>query len=57
MHDRFVTGRRFRILNVVTTPPASAWRRPDISISGRRFARELTALIAPPCSRVSLGVG
>ena len=47
MQDQFVDGRRFRILNVLD----DVTRRclacvVDTSISGRRVARELTALIA-----------
>jgi len=46
VHDQFADGRRFRILNVfddVTRECLAAI--PDTSISGRRVARELTALI------------
>ena len=47
VHDQFAGGRRFRILNIVddvTQANASA-PIPDTSISGRRVARELTAII------------
>jgi putative transposase len=47
VHDQFANGRRFRILNIVddvTRECLAAF--PDTSISGRRVARELTALIA-----------
>ena len=47
VHDQFAQGRRFRIFNVideVTTECLAAVV--DTSISGRRVARELTALIA-----------
>ena len=47
MHDQFATGRRFRILNVVDDVTRECLAAiPDTSISGRRVARELTALIA-----------
>lgn len=46
VHDQFANGRRFRILNIVDDVtkecPAAI---PDTSISGRRVARELTAII------------
>ncbi len=45
VHDQFACGRRFRILNVVddvTRECLAAVR--DTSISGRRVARELTAI-------------
>ena len=47
VHDQLACGRRFRILNIaddVTRECLAAI--PDISISGRRVARELTVLIA-----------
>lgn len=46
VHDQFANGQRFRVLNVgddVTRECLAAI--PDTSISGRRVARELTALI------------
>ncbi|MDB5665618.1 MAG: Integrase catalytic region [Cypionkella sp.] len=46
VHDQFACGRRFRVLNVVddvTRECLAAIR--DTSISGRRVAPELTALI------------
>jgi transposase InsO family protein len=46
VHDQFALGRRFRILNIaddVTRECLAAI--PDTSISGKRVARELTALI------------
>ena len=46
VHDQFVFGRRFRILNIaddVTRECLAAI--PDTSISGKRVARELTMLI------------
>ncbi|MBK6023470.1 IS3 family transposase [Brevundimonas nasdae] len=47
VHDQFATGRRFRILNVVDDVTRECLAAiPDTSISGRRVARELTALIA-----------
>jgi len=47
VHDQFATGRRFRILNVVDDVTRECLAViPDTSISGRRVARELTALIA-----------
>ena len=46
VHDQFATGRRFRILNVVDDVTRECLAAiPDTSISGRRVARELTALI------------
>jgi transposase InsO family protein len=47
VHDQFAAGRRFRILNIaddVTRECLAAI--PDTSISGKRVARELTALTA-----------
>lgn len=47
VHDQFATGRRFRIFNVVDDVTRECLAAiPDTSISGRRVARELTALIA-----------
>jgi putative transposase len=47
VHDQFACGRRFRILNVVDDVTRECLAAiPDTSISGRRVARELTALIA-----------
>ena len=46
VHDQFGCGRRFRILNVVDDVTRECLAAiPDTSISGRRVARELTALI------------
>ncbi|WP_394114191.1 IS3 family transposase [Xanthobacter wiegelii] len=46
VHDQFVSGRRFRILNIVDDVTRECLAAiPDTSISGRRVARELTALI------------
>jgi transposase InsO family protein len=47
VHDQLVTGRRFRVLNVVDDVTRECLRAvPDTSISGLRVVRELTALIA-----------
>lgn len=46
VHDQFADGRRFRILNVIDdVTKESLAAIVDTSISGRRVARELTALI------------
>ncbi len=46
VHDQFACGRRFRILNIVDDVTRECLAAiADISISGRRVARELTALI------------
>src|ERR1700749_3675502 len=46
VHDQFACGRRFRILNVVDDVTRECLGAiPDVSISGPRVARELTALI------------
>jgi putative transposase len=46
VHDQLVCGRRFRILNVVDDVTRECLAAiPDTSISGKRVARELTALI------------
>jgi putative transposase len=46
VHDQFALGRRFRILNIVDDVTRECLGAiPDTSISGRRVARELTALI------------
>jgi putative transposase len=46
VHDQFACGRRFRILNIVDDVTRECLAAiPDTSISGRRVARELTALI------------
>ncbi len=48
MHDQFAGGRRFRVLNVVDDVTRECLAAsPDTSISGRRVAREPTALIQP----------
>ncbi len=47
VHDQFASGRRFRVLNIVDDVTRECLAAiPDTSISGRRVARELTALIA-----------
>ena len=47
VHDQFVCGRRFRVLNIVDDVTRECLAAiPDTSISGRRVARELTDLIA-----------
>ncbi|TXH80339.1 MAG: IS3 family transposase [Rhizobium sp.] len=46
VHDQFTNGRRFRILNIVDDVTKQCLGAiPDTSISGRRVARELTAII------------
>src|SRR5208283_426275 len=46
VHDQFASGRRFRILNIVDDVTRECLAAiPDTSISGKRVARELTALI------------
>jgi transposase InsO family protein len=46
VHDQFACGRRFRVLNVMDDVTRECLAAiPDTSISGRRVARELTALI------------
>lgn len=46
VHDQFASGQRFRALNVVDDVTRECLAAiPDTSISGRRVARELTALI------------
>ncbi|WP_148292720.1 IS3 family transposase [Paracoccus aminophilus] len=46
VHDQFACGRRFRVLNVVDDVTRECLTAiPDTSISGRRVARELAALI------------
>src|SRR3984885_921668 len=46
VHDQLACGRRFRILNIVDDVTRECLAAiADISISGRRVARELTALI------------
>jgi putative transposase len=46
VHDQFACGRRFRVLNVVDDVTRECLAAiPDTSISGRRVAREPTALI------------
>ncbi len=46
VHDQLAHGRRFRILNIVDEVTRECLAAiPDTSISGRRVARELTALI------------
>jgi transposase InsO family protein len=47
VHDQFAVGRRFRILNIVDDVTRECLASiPDTSISGKRVARELTAVIA-----------
>src|SRR3954451_4976921 len=46
VHDQFAFGRRFRILNIVDDVTRECLAAiPDTSISGKRVARELTAII------------
>lgn len=46
LHDQFSCGRRFRILNVVDDVTRECIGAiPDVSISGRRVARELSAIV------------
>jgi len=46
VHDQFSCGRRFRILNIVDDVTRECLGAiPDTSISGKRVARELTAII------------
>ena len=46
VHDQFANGRRFRILNIVDDVTKECLGAiPDTSISGRRVARELAAII------------
>ena len=46
VHDQFASGRRFRILNIVDDVTRECLAAiPDTSISGKRVARELSALI------------
>ncbi len=46
VHDQFASGHRFRVLNIVDDATRECLAAiPDTSISGRRVARELTALI------------
>ena len=46
VHDQFNCGRRFRILNVVDDVTRECLAAiPDVSISGRRVARDLTTII------------
>ncbi|MFN3626218.1 MAG: IS3 family transposase [Hyphomicrobium sp.] len=47
VHDQFANGRRFRVLNIVDDVTKQCLGAiPDTSISGRRVARELSAIIA-----------
>ena len=47
VHDQLVTGRRFRVLNIVDDVTRECIKAVvDTSISGRRVVRELTDLIA-----------
>lgn len=46
VHDQFANGRRFRILNIVDDVTRECLAAiPDTSISGRRVARELSAVV------------
>ncbi len=46
VHDQFANGRRFRILNIVDDLTKECLGAiPETSISGRRAARELTAIV------------
>ena len=50
VHDQLACGRRLRILNIVDDVTRECLAAiPDTSISGRRVARELTALIKRRC--------
>ena len=47
VHDQLAQGRRFRILNIVDDVTRECLAAiPDTSISGKRVARELTALVS-----------
>ena len=47
VYDQFANGRRFRVLNIVDDVTKECLGAiPDTSISGRRVARELTAILA-----------
>jgi transposase InsO family protein len=47
VHDQLANGRRFRILNIVDDVTRECLGAiPDVSISGVRVARELTAIVA-----------
>ena len=47
VYDQFANGRRFRVLNIVDDVTKECLGAiPDTSISGRRVARELTAIVA-----------
>jgi len=47
VYDQFANGRRFRVLNIVDDATKECLGAiPDTSISGRRVARELTAIVA-----------
>ena len=46
VHDQFANGRRFRVLNIVDDVTKKCLGAiPDTSISGRRVAREMTAVV------------
>jgi putative transposase len=46
VYDQFANGRRFRVLNIVDDVTKECLGAiPDTSISGRRVARELTAIV------------
>ncbi|WP_416202964.1 IS3 family transposase [Bradyrhizobium sp. WBAH33] len=46
VHDQFANGRRFRILNIVDDVTKECLGAiPETSVSGRRVARELTAIV------------
>ena len=46
VHDQLVTGRRFRVLNIVDDVTRECLAAtPDTSIPGKRVARELSILI------------
>jgi len=47
VHDQMASGQRFRVLNVIDDMTKQCLAAiPDTSISGKRVARELTALVA-----------
>jgi transposase InsO family protein len=58
VHDHFANGRRYRILNIVDDVTRECLAvAPDTSISGKRVARELTALIGRRGNPGMIGFG
>ena len=50
VHDQLATGRRFRILNIVDDVTRECLGAiADVSISGLRVTRELSAIVASRC--------